>query len=272
LHIVGQFPSHVSPISTTMLPHVGMQLPSLFALQPAGQQPSPPVHMVIGVKVHARVHIDPVNMSAVQEFMSLHVVGQFPSHVSPISTTMFPQTGAQSSSLVWLQPGAQQPSPSTHVVIAGCVHTTLHWPAMPVSTSFVHAFPSLAHVVGQFPSHVSPISTTMFPQVVEQSSSFVELQPGAQQPSPSMHVVIAGCVHATLHDTAAPVRTSLVHVFPSSGQVVGQLPSHVSAPSTTPFPHIGVQLLSLFALQPGAQQPSPPVHIVIAGCVHTTLH
>jgi hypothetical protein len=35
------------------------------------------------------------------------------------------------------------------------------------------------------------------------------------------------------------------------------LPSQISLPSTTPLPHIGEQLLSLLALHPLGQQPSP---------------
>jgi hypothetical protein len=103
-----------------------MQLLSLFALHPGAQQPSPPVHAVIGVKTHARVHAVPVSMSLVHEFMSLHIVGQLPSQSSPISTTPFPQAEGQLLSLVPLHPGGQHPSPFVHVVIGGCVQTTLH--------------------------------------------------------------------------------------------------------------------------------------------------
>jgi hypothetical protein len=142
----------------------------------------------------------------------------------------------------------------------------------PVSTSFVQGFPSFGHVIGQLPSQVSPISTIMFPQLVEQSLSLVELQPGAQHPSPFVHVVICGCVHCRSHVAAEPVSTSFVHTLPSFGHVVGQFPSQSSPISTTMFPHVGAQLPSLFALQPGAQQPSPPVHIVTGVCVQTTLH
>jgi hypothetical protein len=60
-----------------------------------------------------------------------------------------------------------------------------------------------------------------------------------------------------------PIRTSVVHAFMSL-QVAGQCPSHVSPDSTAPFPQVGVQLLSLLALHPAAQHPSPFVHVVIA--------
>jgi hypothetical protein len=138
-----------------------------------------------------------------------------------------------------------------------------------VRTFVVHAIPS-SHVAGQFPSQVSEGSTVPFPQVGEQSLSWLALQPGAQQPSPPVHVVIGGCVHCRLHCAAVPIKTSAVQLFPSSAQVVGQFPSQISPDSTTLFPQIGVQLSSLLALQPGAQQPSDAVHVVIAGWLHTT--
>jgi hypothetical protein len=63
--------------------------------------------------------------------------------------------------------------------------------ALPVSASFVHAFPSL-QLVGQlaFGSHVSPASTTLFPQLAEQSVSFALLQPAGQHPSPFLQLTI----------------------------------------------------------------------------------
>jgi hypothetical protein len=61
-------------------------------------------------------------------------------------------------------------------------------------------------------------------------------------------------------------------VLASSAQVtaVGQLPSHVSGGSTTPFPHTGLQSLSVVALHPVVgQQPSPFTHRV---CVPVSTH
>jgi hypothetical protein len=102
------------------------------------------------------------------------------------------------------------------------------------------------------------------PHTAAQLLSFVMLQPDGQQPSPLVHVVIAGYEQATLHDADEPVRTFVVHEFMSS-HVAGQFPSHVSPISTTPLPHVGMQLLSLVMLQPDGQQASPFVHVVIAG-------
>jgi hypothetical protein len=62
---------------------------------------------------------------------------------------------------------------------------------------------------------------------------------------------------------AEPVEPSIVQELPSM-QLAGQLPSQVSPDSTTPLPHLTVQLSSLVELQPGAQQPSPFLHWVMA--------
>jgi hypothetical protein len=134
----------------------------------------------------------------------------------------------------------------------------------------VHAFASVQDV-GQLPSHVSSPSVIPLPHDAEQLLSFVELHPGAQQPSPFVHVVIDGYEQTTLHDPGEPVRTFVVQTLPSS-HVAEQLPSHVSPPSTIPFPQTALQSLSVAEqLPPEGQQPSPSVHCVTGGCVHWTL-
>jgi hypothetical protein len=214
---------------------------------------------VIGVYVHCTLHWPavPVRTFVVQAIPSSQVAGQFPSHVSMPSTTPFPQLGEQSLSFVALHPGAQQPSPFVHVVIAGWVHCRLHWAALPTSTSFVQEFPSFGHVLGQLPSQSSPISTMPLPQTGMQPSSLFALQPGPQQPSPAVHVVIAGWLHTTLQDEGSPLSTSRVQVLPSSAHVAGQFPSHVSLPWTMPSPQKASQLSSSSKLHPTGQQPSP---------------
>jgi hypothetical protein len=196
------------------------------------------------------------------------VVGQFPSQSSPDSTTPLPHLGVQLLSLFALQPGAHQPSPFVHVVIAGCVHNRLHVAAEPVNTSPVHEFPSSGQVVGQFPSQSSPDSTTPLPHIGMQFASLFALQPVGQHESPAVHVVIGVNVHVRVH--IVPVRASVVQEFASLHDV-GQFPSQASPDSITPFPQTGVQFGSLFALQPGAQQPSPPTHVVIGVNVHARL-
>jgi hypothetical protein len=121
----GQEPggSQVSPGSTTLLPHTGEQLESVLALQPEGQQPSPPVQAVITGKVQATSQVRelPDRVSVVQLLPSEQETGQVPggSQVSPGSVTLLPQTGEQFESLLALQPEGQQPSPPTQETIAG---------------------------------------------------------------------------------------------------------------------------------------------------------
>jgi hypothetical protein len=200
------------------------------------------------------------------------VVGQFPSQSSGGSTTLLPQVAVQLLSLFALHPVAQHPSPFAHIVIGGWVHCRLHMAAEPVRTSAVQELPSFGHVVGQFPSQSSGGSITLLPHTAVQLPSLVALHPVGQHPSPFTHIVIGGWVHCRLHMAAEPVRTSAVQAIPSSGQVVGQFPSQVSPGSTTLLPQVAVQLLSLLALQPMGQQPSPPVHIVIGVLVHARVH
>jgi len=188
LQSAGQLPSHVSPGSTTRLPQLAEQSLSELLLQPAGQQPSASVHWETDWWLQAALQFAalPVGASTVQAFPSLQSVGQLPSQVSPVSTTPLPQLAEQSESLLLVHPAGQQPSPPTHWVTGWCVHAALHVEALPVITSWVHAFPSLQSL-GQLPSQVSLGSTTPLPQVAEQSESVPEVHPAGQQPSPPSH-------------------------------------------------------------------------------------
>lgn len=95
--------------------------------------------------------------------MSLQVVGQSPSQVSPSLSCPSPQAPLQSVSVVATQPLAQHPSPLTQAVISLCTQRAVHSDALPTSVEVVHArFP--AHATGQFPSQNSPSSTTPSPQ------------------------------------------------------------------------------------------------------------
>jgi len=89
--------SQVSPASTTPLPHDVVQSWSVFALQiVVSQHESLTVrlHTVIFVFVHSAVQVAalPVSTSVVHELLSLHEVGQLPSHFSLPSTLPSPQT------------------------------------------------------------------------------------------------------------------------------------------------------------------------------------
>jgi hypothetical protein len=103
------------------------------------------------------------------------------------------------------------------------------------------------------------------PQEQLQSVSFALVQPGGQQPSPDAQVVCMPLsVQRAVHEAAAP--SSLRSVQPMGGQLVGQEPtgSQLSPLSTTLFPHVALQSLSLAALHAAGQQPSAFTHAVWA--------
>jgi hypothetical protein len=61
------------------LPQFAEQSSSFSVLQPAGQQPSPRLQVVIGVNVHTSVHVPALlSTSEVQTLPSSHEVGQAP--------------------------------------------------------------------------------------------------------------------------------------------------------------------------------------------------
>ena len=104
-------------------------------------------------------------------------------------------------------------------------------------------------------SQVSPVSTTLFPQAAWQSESLVELQLDGQQPSLFAHAVCKlPLTHRTSQVATLPARTRSWQ--PTAGQAVGQLPSHSSPASTTPFPQRTTQSASLVVLQPAGQHES----------------
>jgi len=172
-----------------------------------------------------------------------------------------PQEAEQSESLLALQPGGQQPSRPTQVVIFELLQAALQLAALPKSVSMVQAFPSL-HVEGQLLSQVSPDSTMPLPQFAEQSLSPLALQPAGQQLSEAVQDEILWWAQTAEQLATAPVSASIVQALPSS-QPVGQFPSQVSPDSTIPLPQLAEQSLSLRALQPLGQQPSPSLHAEI---------
>jgi hypothetical protein len=241
-----------------------VQLWSLLALQPDGQQPSPFLHVVsVAPFTHWAAHPVPISVRSWQP-MAGQVVGQLPSHFSPqaASTTPLPHWQLQSLSLTLVQPEAQQPSPGVQVeMTVSFTHSALHMAGSPTSLRFWQ--PTLGQVVGQLPSHFSLPSTAPFPHFALQSLSLVALQPAGQQPSPWAQAVwVPSAVQAAVQVAAAPV--SLRRAQPIQGQVAGQLEggSQVSPASVAPFPHLATQSLSLVALQPAGQQPSPFVQAV----------
>ena len=121
---------------------------------------------------------------------------------------------AQSLSFAKVQPAGQHPSALMHAEIGDAAHCALQVAALPVSTSLVHALPSL-HEVGQLPSHVSPASMVPLPQVTTgaQSLSRSFVQPAGQQPSPDVHERIGSKEQRALQAAALPDNASAVHVF-----------------------------------------------------------
>jgi hypothetical protein len=268
--VVGQLPggSQVSPASTTPLPHVGWQSPSLVALQLGGQQPSPPTHIVFITSFTQRAWQVPWFTSRRSwQPTAGHAVGQVAigSHVSwqALSTVPLPQTHWQSESLLLLQPVGQQLSPPTQAVCTvSLTQRAVQVVAEPVS--FWRWQPMGGQAVGQLEggSQVSPVSTAPLPQLGWQSLSVVALQPGGQQPSPPTQSVWVP--FATHWAWQVPGLASFFNMQPALAQLVGQVASgsQVSPLSTTPLPQTTEQSASLPTLQPGGQQLSPDAQVV----------
>ena len=110
------------------LPGGGGQSGSLLLSQPVGQQPSPPVHIVIAVFAHATLQFAalPTTTSFVQTSPSPHDAGQLSggSQVSFGPTTPSPHDAEQSASVALEQPVGQQPSPGAQSVTAAHARTS----------------------------------------------------------------------------------------------------------------------------------------------------
>jgi hypothetical protein len=264
-HLVGQFPSHTSDGSMTLLPHTGLQSLSDSAVARGGQHPSPLLATTMATLMHAALQsaLEPTSIPFMHPlFPSGHDVGQSPSQISPGSTTRLPHCGRQSLSFFAFAPAGQQPSPPFGDVMGAFVQTALHCAALPVSFPLMHAS-SWSHVLGQLPSQTSGGSTTSFPQDDEQSLSLLAFAPLGQHPSPPFAAVIATLVHFAVHCVGEPDSKSPVHGSWSSHDV-GQSPSQISGGSIVPLPQVGEQSVSVFIVSPGKQQPSPAVGRVIA--------
>jgi len=258
MHALGG--SHVSPVSRRPLPQPG-QSTSIVGPHPVGQNVSAGPH-ARGVAVHTYVQALTLPDDVRTKFASdthavicvVHALGG--SQVSPAarSTTPLPHTGWQSLSFSELQADGQQLSPFAHVVCRlPLTHWTLQAAGSPIGTRSWQ--PTAAHDVGQLPSHSSPASTTPFPQRTTQSASLVALQPDGQHESFGVQAVVtAAFTQRASHVAALPCSVRCWQ--PRAGHVAGQLPSHISPGSTTPFPQRAGQSVSLMALQPVGQQPS----------------
>jgi hypothetical protein len=270
--------SHVSPDSTRPLPQPGQSM-SLVGPHPVGQKPSAGPHaraVAVQRYVQAVTLPDDVRTLSASEthaaICAVHMLGG--SHVSLAdrSTTPLPHTGWQSLSFVELHADGQQLSPFMHAVCRlPLTHWTLQAAGLPMGTRSWH--PMAAQDVGQLPSQSSPASTTPFPQRTTQSASFVALQPLGQHESFGVQAVVVAPFTQRASQVAA-LPCSVRCWQPTAGHDVGQLlPSHISPGSTTPFPQRGEQSVSLMALQPVGQQPSPFMHAVcMPAATHAAWH
>jgi hypothetical protein len=267
--VVGQLPSQLSPGSTMPSPQRGAQSLSLALLQPVGQQPSPFAHAVCtpsSTQLAVHVAAEPSSFFRMQPFHG-HVAGQCDggSQVSPASTAPLPQRGWQSLSTLALHAAGQQPSPLAHAVWT-VSSTHCAWQVPPL-TSRCCWHPLAGQLFGQLVSGSQVSwqagSSWPLPQVQLQSLSFAVVQPDGQHPSPDAHAVCGpSSTQWAVQSVALPASFCLVQ--PSGAHVVGHWPggSQLSPASTTPLPQVAGQSLSLLALQPGGQQPSPPMHVV----------
>jgi hypothetical protein len=161
--------SQVSPGSTVPSPQLAEQSMSPGRAQPAGQQPSPPRHVVIATLAQSALQVLalPTSMSVVHASPSLQLAGHDDggSHVSPGSSVPSPQLAEQSESLALVQPLGQHPSPAAHAEIGVLSQRALQLDGEPVSRSLVQATPS-SHDDGHDDagSQVSPGSIVPFPQ------------------------------------------------------------------------------------------------------------
>jgi len=205
------------------LPQTGVQLLSLTALHPVGQQASSLVQRVCVPEVwHTARHVPPLASERNVHACCEHDVGhdESGSHVSPGSTMPLPHVAGQSTSrfaVDVLQPGGQQPS----IVVplhGSCVveHLALHVAGEPVNVLTSQHWPGV-HEVGQVAggSHVSPAVGSITPSPhPAQSESFCAVQPTGQHLSlPAFEHVFGVEVHTTLHVDGAPVWVSLVQSF-----------------------------------------------------------
>lgn len=269
----GQEPggSQVSPVSTMPLPQPAQSL-SLPGVQVVGQQPSPFAQALMVTRAQAKLQVAalPLVLSIVQALVSTQLAGSGHelggSQVSPDSSRPLPQP-RQSLSFAAVQPGAQQPSPFAQLVMVWCVQLSVQDAALPAVPSMVHALESLQlsiwHMLGG--SQVSPPSRVPLPQVGEQSLSVLALQPGGQQLSPFSQAVMVWCAQADVQLAGLPVGVSRVHATPSLQLIIAHAlgGSQVSPASTIRLPQLAEQLLSLVALQPPGQQPSPFWQVVM---------
>lgn len=198
-----------------------------------------------------------------------------PEH-EPGLTTLQPVGAGQSGSSRSVAPSGQQRSLvlRSAAILLGGAQSAVQRSALPIGRSSVHGSPS-SHEIRQLVdgSQVSPPSTTLLPQLGEQSESLFALAFAGQQPSPFLAATTGMLVHLTLHWAMLPVCTSVVHGSPSSHEVGQELEgSQISPSSTVPLPQFAEQSESVTLVQFAGQQRSPLAQAVIGAVVHSASH
>jgi hypothetical protein len=210
--------SHVSEPVTFPSPQPAQSL-SFDGFAPTGQQPSLFAGVVIGVFVHAAVHVPAfASESVVHASPSSQLVGHAPglpaaiavSQVSPASTTPLSHFGRQSLSSFAFAPDGQQPSLSIGAVIAAYEQATMQ--PEPVGTPTMHGSDdgqSVGHAPG-CPAAIA-VSQSSLPvtwpsphsswQVAEQPSFGIllpssQVSPGSMTRSPHLAASPASAVGA----------------------------------------------------------------------------
>lgn len=228
------------PVQSEPDVHSAVQSLSSRLSVPGGQQPSLLTFDVTVTGIQLTLHelAEPTSFSWVQPRAAAQLVRQLPSHVSSPVVAPSPQRVSQSSSLPAFAPLGQQPSPRLGEVTGEFSHFTLHCTGVPSGVSVVQGSLSSQFIMQSAPSQVSLASLTPLPQVGEQSESVVEFAPIGQQSSPAAATVICVDTHSASHVAAPPMSMDALHSF-CGGQVLGQSPSHFSAPSLIPLPQLG---------------------------------
>jgi hypothetical protein len=186
------------------------------------------------------------SLSFLQSLLQLSPFCVLPSsQSSPGSVVPLPHCALQSVSVLALAPDGQQPSPSTALVMRGCLHSAVQLCALPLRLSAVQASLSSQELGQGFSlpfSQRSEPSSTPLPQLGEQSESSLLLQSLGQQPSPPLHSLTGLKLHFRLQLLAAPVGLATMHLSWLWHIEQDALPgSQLSPCSTTPFPHVLLQ-------------------------------
>jgi hypothetical protein len=107
-------------------------------VEPDGQQASGVLDSTAATVTQCREQSLPISLLTKQGMpLAGQLVGQAPSHSSPLSTTPLPHFGLQSLSLVASAFSGQQASPDLGDVTGMCTHSALHCSALPRSVSVV---------------------------------------------------------------------------------------------------------------------------------------